>query len=229
MINKAEIICEMRILYKLIYEWHTSRGKTTYHERFPDATATQGVWFHKYDRLVDAMATPKNASPDQMADIAHEVLCGIMEWSYVTSVGDSSMSQIAKRIMELFDALKKHEEFKRSDAAQDSLKTLGNRSRQSRILRIKVPDAVDPSASYDSLAEVAYSDVPNGLDNIGGAVALADTNRQCEDSIQQDGEDLVLIFRNAAALHLEEFRASDSIVALAQAGAISILSITIGK
>lgn len=226
---EAEITSEMRRLYKLIYKWHSIRGKAAYLELYPDSSETRGELLQEYIHLVDVMPRPGNATPDQMAKIANAVLCGCMEWSCGTRVGDSSMSRIAKRIMEQFAVFQNHQEQKKNEAAWDDLKTLRNHSTEPRILRIKTPDGLATSDTYVSLADVAYSDVPNGLDNIGGAVVLADTNRQCEDFVQRDGENMILVFRNAATMHLEVVKALDSLVVLVQSGTLSILSVTIGE
>lgn len=221
---------EMRVLYQPIYDWHRQHGKQTYLEKHGQSVEDRGEWFRKYLELLHAMPSPSEATPEQMNDVARAVTSGCMEWSCGTRIGQSSLFQIAGRIRELWDAFLKGEKQQNEEGDREQLRTMRNRSRHPQTVRIKMPPGTEVHAEYESLAELAYSDVQTDVDNLGGGVALADTNLQHSDTIQhtEDDDEFLVTFRNAPALHLQEVNAPDSLVSFAQAGVLSILSVTIG-
>lgn len=165
-----------------------------------------------------------------MLEVAQAVISGCMEWSCSTRLGDTSMFQIAQRIRELRKVLNDLQKDEHLTAERDRLRLLQNRSHEPQTMRIRLPHPPETPAEYAELASLAYSDVPANVANLGGTVALADTNRHHEDAVQsaQDGDGAILTFRNAAALHLEEVSTPDSLVAHALSGAVSIMSVKIG-
>lgn len=228
--DREAIIREMRGLYQSIYDWHTQRGKQTYLEKHGRSVEDRGEWFQKYLELLHAMPVPSEATPEQMNEVARAVTSGCMEWSCGTTIGQSSLFQIAARIREMWDTFSKSETQQNEEPDRDRLRTMRNRSRHPQIVRIKLPPGTEVNAEYESLAELAYSDVHTDVHNLGGGVALADTNLQHSDTVQhtQDGDGLLVTFRNASALHFQEVNGPESLVSYAQSGTLSILSVTIG-
>jgi hypothetical protein len=85
--------------------------------------------------------------------------------------------------------------------------------------------------TYARFAGFAYADVARHtqVENLGGTVALADTNLEIEHNrsagISSEGS---LRFRNAKAMHFTESHDKGTIAALAHDGCISIESVRIG-
>ena len=114
---------------------------------------------------------------------------------------------------------------------------MGERGSAPSCVEVLVPpSAFDPGdAKYIEYARIAYNDVPAPNDevNLGGLVALADTNVEVQvrhgggrPSTQTQQEHM--LFRNAKALHMVEDTSKDSVVGFAKLGAICILSVRKG-
>jgi len=164
-----------------------------------------------------------------MSEFAQAVISGCMEWSCNTRIGEISMFSIAERLRELGRTLHEFDEHKNRSSERERLRLLSNRSRQPQVVKIRMAHAPE-TAEYAELATLAYSDVPQDVENLGGIVALADTNRHHVDSVQgiEEGNGTTVAFRNAPALHFEEVQSPDSLVSLALLGSVSILSVKIG-
>ena len=81
--------------------------------------------------------------------------------------------------------------------------------------------------NYIEYSKVAYSDVTQRVNNVGGMIALSDTNWEQEKQMLHNREGR-LRFRNSKAMHFEEIKNDESLSELAKSGLISILSIKIG-
>lgn len=237
MTDKEAILTEVRRNYGVIYRWHKEYGCRSYKEKHGDERAHTSPWFHKYVNLLERMPSPKTADLAQIVAVAGEVLWGCMEWSYWEEVEPGlPLNKIAHRIQKLVRGAEEElDEEEAAEAPADVLKKLQNVGQGARgsplVVEIKVPPDHLTLQGYTHFASIAYADVSHHAqaNNVGGAVALADTNLEHE---QRHGRNTSgkssLRFRNAKAMHFTESEGAGTIAALARDRTISVLSIKIG-
>ncbi len=85
---------EIRTAYERIYSWHVSEGPQAIwkRDRSPD--------FGKYAILLGQLPPPEQASPEDAAFVARQIMRGLMEWSYAErDEFGKTMSDYAKQIL----------------------------------------------------------------------------------------------------------------------------------
>ena len=236
--DRESLLHHLREHYALIFNWHRERGPRRYREHFQGDIGFDDKWFRKYVHLVEQMPHPLEADAEAIAHIAHEVLTGCMEWSYMEkALPDVTMSEIAKAIEKMLREYTREEEESGDVRKLRALHNIGKTGSSPSCVEVRVPPSVfqPGDATYLKYARLAYSDVPTPNDevNLGGFVALADTNVElqvrhhmgmCSVQAQQRS----ILFRNAKALHMVEDSSEDSLVGFTKSGAITILSVKIG-
>lgn len=238
MTENESTLHQLREHYALIFNWHRQQGPRRYREKFEGQIDPDDKWYRKYMHLLEQMPHPIEANPEAIALVAHEVLTGCMEWSYVERVHpDLSMSEVAKAIKGMLKELSAADEERTVIKKLKTLQSMGEAGAAPSSVEVLVPlTAFQPGdRMYLEYARLAYDDVPTPQDdvNMGGFVVLTDTNieSQTHHKLEQRfrNEDITsLLFRNARALHLIEDESENSLVGLAKSGAISILSVKIG-
>lgn len=238
MAERESMLHHLREHYALIFNWHRQRGPRRYKERFEGEIQPEDKWFRKYMHLIERMPHPLEAAPEAIAEVAHEVLTGCMEWSYGEQVlPDLSMSEVAKTIERMLKKLSAADEEGGAIRKLKTLRSMGETGAAPSFVEVRVPQtAFEPGDStYLEYARMAYDDVPTPNDdvNLGGFVALADTNIEVQARHGMGGQSTHgdwgrMFFRNAKALHLVEDESENSLVGFAKSKAISILSVKIG-
>lgn len=231
--NPEDFLQEIRNYYTIIYDWHTKIGLKMYKRKFEKELLNDNQNYRRYLNLLEKMPPSHKADIEIISHVAHEVLCGCMEWSYWEEVKpDLPLNHIAKYILSIVNKLATNQTFVERD---DILKRLRNISTD----KIIEPDYVEVDLPLDNLtietyreyALLAYSDViqESKVENLGGQVALGDTNLEHEHgrSHHESGR-LKIKFRNSKAMHFDEESDENSLNSLAKSGAISILSVKIG-
>jgi hypothetical protein len=235
MSEELAIIHDLRKHYEIIYDWHKKKGIQEYRRRFETEPSPEDVRFAKYARLLQQMPHPQEADLEAIAHVAHEVRCGCMEWSYcVEPESGLPLSKVAAYILETIEQRHKcHEQ----EAVSKKLRQLQNTGRGAHTpatVLIVVPDeALREGDMYARYAALAYHDAiaPADRVNLGGMVALADTNLEHESGHQENPNDdslRTLTFRNARALHMVEDEYENSLVTLIRSGDILVESVKIG-
>lgn len=234
------VLNEIRRNYAIIYRWHNKNGLRTYKAKHAEDVIQERPWFRKYMHLLEEMPSPQAAGLEAMSAVAAEVLWGCMEWSYWVEIEPGlPLNKVAQRIKELVrgmeeghvqDTGKVEEEDTREVLKQ--LHNIGPGARSKAMaVEIKVPARQLTPDAYAHFASLAYADVARHTqtDNVGGAVALADTNLELERKHGRVGPSASLLkFRNAKAMHFTESKRNDNIAAFARDRTVSILSIKIG-
>jgi len=113
-----------------------------------------------------------------------------------------------------------------------NIRNIGEGSGLPTVVKIRIAEG-NNRRDYIQYAAMAYHDAspPHGVENLGGMVALADTNLEheqkhkgCIDSEYPE----VFTFRNARAMNLAEDLQRESLVSFVKTGAILIESVKIG-
>lgn len=232
-----KMLHDLREHYALIFNWHRKQGPSKYKDRFESQVHLDDKWYRKYLQFLEEMPQPHEADVEEIASVVHEVLTGCMERSYgVEVLPNVSMSTVAKAIKRMLKEI--HEKGER-EIVINRLKSLRNTGKDGGApasVEVFVPTTAFYSSDhmYLEYAKMAYGDVPspNNVTNLGGFVAVADTNIEVQSQHHKPRFDYSdktrILFRNAKALHLAEDTSENSIVGLIKSGAISILSVKIG-
>lgn len=230
------LIRDLREHYRIIHDWHRENGVQEYKKRYEGQLKPDDEWFRKYVCLLGSMPSPEVADLESIGRVADEVRCGCMEWSYwVVPKANLHLSGVAAYIL---DALEKHSKKRSRNEVQRTLKNLRNIGREGSVpttVEIVVPEEdMGQPGTYFRYAAIAYGDAvaPEKCKNLGGMVALSDTNLEHEHregrKSQRDNEG-TLIFRNARAMHFIEEEAKESLICRVKAGDIEIESVRIGR
>ena len=218
------IFNEIRKLYGIIYNWHKTFGLKYYKQKYEKSIEQDDLYFNKYFNLLKEMPTPENAKIEAIEYIACELLSGCMEWSYNEKYMDEiSLNEVAKKILKL---IKHYKEYQEDDEIYERLESLKNVSTHENLEPhyVDLPLENINKVRYFNLAKIAYSDVIENIENIGGFVVLADTNLEIENGQHQLSKNKIR-FRNSKAMHFVEIKDDYSVVQLAKKKSISILSI----
>lgn len=215
-----EIINRIRNLYSQLYNWHKRKGKDQLAKNFSDHDYFKERMIG-YLEIIESMPTPEQASLDSILFLANHQLRGQLEWSYVeTTENNIPLNQIAKEIEAV---IKFYQEEELESQTQKGLDDFSVNSTEPNFITIKV----NPNLwreRYFEIAEQVYSEVKSDVQNLGGSVALSDSN--LEYVKHQESMDN-LKFRNAMALHFKVVNESFSLVELAKEGKITITDVTI--
>jgi len=230
------LIQEIRYYYSMIYEWHHMNGLKRHKEKLISDQHEQpdDIFFRKYLKFLEQMPYPESADIDSMLLTAKEILSGCMEWSYWQKIKqDFSMCEAAKKIRSTIEQV---ENETNSNEKIHNLMSLQNLISDSPLeansLSIPVSRHELNKEKYYEYSRYAYSDVIHiaEIENLGGYVALADTNLEYEERFNwSNREDSHICFRNSKAMNFTQDNSEDTLCALAVSGEISILSVKIGS
>jgi len=203
---------KIRQKYILIFEWHQENGRST----IDTIIQSNQAWNRDNDNLDEYthalnMPHPENASLEEMYLVAKKVLCGILEWNYQVKVGnDLVLGDIARNIIELYNEIEQH---KKAEQLSDKFYDIKDYYIRNEF-------------EYFAVANEIYKDVLlDNEKNIGGRVALADTNWEMQ-KLRNNGNQL--FFRKPIALNLKAVpEEEDNLFQLAFNGKISIINITV--
>ena len=222
---ESERISKLRELYFLIYSWHKNYGRECYETN--NAHDKQSKYYLRYTKYLESLPLSELASIDEIRSIAKEVICGCMEWSYSIIIdSDHKMFQIAKKIIAILDNHITESELEKLR----ELKNTGVGSKMPRKIELKIPLFTlneNSNLHYGYFARLAYSDVPESDNNLGGLVTLADANFEISLKMEQNDELEHLCFWNASALHFDSGEEKNSLVSLIKNGDLSIESVVI--
>jgi hypothetical protein len=196
--------------YVLIFNWHRENGHTIIEKIIQANRDRDSSSLEAYKQALN-MPHPENATSEEMFLVAQKVQSGILEWNYQAKVSENLvLGDIARNIIELFRELKKQEE---TEKQEDNFYAVIDYHFQS-------------DSEYFHKAEDVYkSTLLDNEKNIGGRVALADTNwevQKLSDNVNQT------FFRKPVVLNFEEVTSEeDNLFQLAYNGKISITNISI--
>jgi len=205
------LISKIRNRYILIFNWHQENGHATVEK----IIQSNQLWnrddgnLGEYRRALD-MPEPENATLEEMNSVAQKVRSGILEWNYQAKVSDDLvLGDVASIIIELYKQIKQQEEV---EQLKDNFYAVTDYY-------------VHSDYEYFEKAQEVYKNVLLDNDkNIGGRVALADTNWEVQKLSSQKTQ---LFFRKPIALNLKEVQEEDNLFQLAFAGKISITNIKV--
>lgn len=208
MMDPGQISLNMRQLYSLVYDWYQYDDLKSV-SRLAEFNR---IWNRDDDNIrtyIDAvrqMPVPKQASPEQIFDVAVQIRRGILEFTCVEQVNDQyNLYELAEMLMTLYEQL------------QDE--------RAQQQLRASIHDSAVPSAiEYFQRAALFYDkELEDESRNLGSRAALADTNWE----IQQLGTATGMKYRDAEELHFREIKDPDNLYMLTINERLSIHSIQI--
>jgi len=210
--NSETTIAKIRQQFILIFKWHKENGQTTIEK----IIQSNRSWnredddnLEEYKQALD-MPHPENATLEEMYLVAQKVQSGILEWNYQAKVSDNLiLGEVARNIIEIYKQIKKQEEV---EQLKDSFYAVTDYYVQSDY-------------EYFEKAEEVYKNLLLDNDrNIGGRVALADTNWEVQ---KLSNTKNLLFFRKPIALRLKEVEEEDNLFQLTLDGKISITNITV--
>jgi hypothetical protein len=205
-------LAKIRQQYTLVFKWHKENGHTTI-ERIIQSNRS---WNREYDDNLEEykqaldMPHPENANLEEINSVAHKVVSGILEWNYQAKAGsDLVLGEVARDIMKLYEDFKKQEEVELSKGSFYAVTDYD----------------VQSDYEYFEKAELIYKKVLlDNEKNIGGRVALADTNWEVQ---KLSNNKTQLFFRTPIALRLKEIQEEENLFQLALVGKISITNIAV--
>lgn len=208
--NQIIKVEKIRFYYSLIFLWHKEKGMETVERMRKNRNDDERNrdYIEEYIGIIENLPIPSEANIEEMALIARKVRSGILEWNYGEKyILDIPLGQIARTISELIENINAPEEM-----IDDSSP-------------IKVFDRlIKEKEDYLSIATEVYNSFNvNNEKNLGGRIALVDTNWE----FQKESNNDVTIFRNLNELNFESVKDAENIFNLAKEGKISILSIKI--
>jgi len=159
---------QIRQYYKAIFYWHKENGDVTI-ERIIKANQTWGRNndnVNEYKSALEEMPHPEKATLYEMYFVAEKVRSGILEWNYTEkNHEDISLGDIANKIIELYKEAKNVKDAKESE----------------NTIFIVIDHDIQNDNEYFRKADVVYKNILlNNEKNIGGRVAVADTNLEFE-------------------------------------------------
>ncbi|MCU7551222.1 hypothetical protein OCK74_19025 [Chitinophagaceae bacterium LB-8] len=164
----------------------------------------------EYKYALEEMPRPENATLEEIYLVADKVIVGILERNYSENVGDDLvLGNVARIITELYKEIKKQET---AEQLKDSFYTVMDY------------DIQDDFEYFEKAEEVYKSVLLDNDKNIGGRVALADTNWELQKLSNDNSQ---LFFRKPVALNFEEVDEANNLYQLAIDGKISITNITV--
>lgn len=205
-------ISKIRQLYGLIFTWHKENGHVTI-ERIIQSNQ---LWKRGNDNLEEyrqalVMPPPEDASLADMHLVARKVRMGVLEWNYQARSTDGLLlGDVAGSIMALYADIRAKEE---AEQFKDSFYFVMDYYVQSDY------------EYFEKAGEVYQGELLDNDRNIGGRVALADTNWEMQKSSNDKRR---LFFRKPTGLNLKVIETDeDNLFQLVSDGKISITTIEV--
>lgn len=209
---KARLLAQVKWNYSLVYDWlienrvliiEKAKGNDQHWADFEDKTYTA------YSAEIEKLVSPKNATLEQIKRVAGLVVYGLFETHYQEQAGDFILGEIGRNILNIINEIEKFDE---EVQLQENVLTTS-----STIYKI--------DADYFEAAEGVYSEIfMDNERNIGGRVALADTNWEFQKLV---GDSEKILFRKAHLLKFSEIEQADNLFQLTLNNQIRITSITV--
>jgi len=210
--NTGDLLSVIRWNYSLIYGWLIENGipsVETYKAENTHWTSYDDKKYAEYKVEIQKMPNPENATLEQMHHVAQLVVYGLFERHFTQKAGEFLLGHLGRHIEDMADKIYQHNENEklRDDVFDSSIQVYRN------------------DHGYFEAATRIYSEVfIDNERNIGGQVALADTNWEIQKLNPNANKTL---FRKARLLNLSEVAEPENLFQLTYNNQISITSIII--
>lgn len=208
----SDIEAIIRQHYYILYIWHKENG----HKTIGKIIDSNKQWnrentnLEEYQSALREIPYPENASLSQIENIANKVRSGILEWNYGERGNNGLLlSETANSILNLFTEIKKLKEV-------ENLKET--------FFEITDNEIQNDSDYFEKALEIYSSILLDNEKNIGGRVAIADTNWEVQKNSNLRNR---VLFRRLGALNMKEINELENTFQLALKEKISIISINI--
>jgi hypothetical protein len=198
--------------YYTLYLWHKENGHKTINKIIDSNKQwnRENNYLEEYQSALREIPPPENASLSQIEKVANKVRSGILEWNYgERGNNDLPLGETASRILDLFDEITKTKE-------DESLKET--------VFEIVYNEIQNDSDYFEKAGDIYSSIILDNEKNIGGRVAITDTNWEIQKNSNLENR---VLFRKLAALNMKEINDSENTFQLALEEKISIISINI--
>jgi hypothetical protein len=210
--NAEDLLSLIRWNYSLLYNWLIANGISSVEkDKAEDTrwTSYDDEKYLEYQAEIKKMPHPENATLDQMRHVAMLVVCGLFERHFTQKAGAFLLGHLGRHIEDLAGKIDLNNQ---NERLQEDLFDSANQVYRN-------------DRSYFEAAARIYGEVfIDNERNIGGQVALADTNWEIQKLNANANKTL---FRKARLLNLSEVHERENLFQLTYNNQISITSITI--
>lgn len=211
--TEAKLLDQILWYYSLTYNWLVENGIAYIKE----AKSEHQYWkayedkaYLNYRTEIDQLASPQVATIEQIAHVAGLVVYGLFEIHYVERTGSFKMGELGRNILVLIDKIKQTQK--------------DNTHFDEGLFASSDKVYLDDNDYFETAKNVYRNIFGDDDKNIGGRVALADTNWEFQKQV--DNTDRTL-FRKARLLNFTEVDEKDNLFQLALNNQIQIISITV--
>jgi hypothetical protein len=210
--NAEDLLSVIRWNYSLLYDWLIENGISSVEKDKTENTrwtSYDDEKYLEYKAEIQKMPYPENATLEQMRHVARLVVYGLFERHFTQKAGEFLLGHLGRHIEDMADKINQRTENEnfQEDVFDSSSQVYRN------------------DQSYFEAAARIYGEVfIDNERNIGGQVALADTNWEIQKLNTNANKTL---FRKARLLNLSEVDEPENLFQLTYNNQISITSITI--
>ena len=211
--NAEDLLSEIRWYYSLINGWLMENGVSSVEKDKADDVnwnSYDDEKYLEYQAEISKMKTPENATLEQMHYVARLVVCGLFERHFGRMTGEFMLGDLGRRIETIIGQIN-YPSIEKESFMEDFF---------------EISDTIYKDAdSYFAKAAKVYSEVfIDNERNIGGRVALADTNWEIQKLNPNAGQ---TFFRKAQLLNLTELDETDNLFSLTYNSDLLITSIIV--